>query len=187
MRNIETFPSKQMYPYLSLVERKVAEFYLNIDRMRWLVWFLMTYFHHFFRTIHGVLVLCPCFTIFFRFFFHSLCCLLCCCFVSASLTYWAQQSCAGKSPFHLESRCPESRSCKETAKVKTAFRVAETLMKEMSRYKCSFFFCNCVRSVFTCQFMVSSSITLELKLSRWSVQYCLFTIHFNWFAIPSQH
>ena len=34
MRNIETFASKQMYPYLSLVERKVAEFYLNIDRMR---------------------------------------------------------------------------------------------------------------------------------------------------------
>ena len=34
MRNIETFRSKQMYPYLSLVERKVAEFYLNIDRMR---------------------------------------------------------------------------------------------------------------------------------------------------------
>ena len=25
MRNIETFPSKQMYPYLSLVERKEAE------------------------------------------------------------------------------------------------------------------------------------------------------------------
>ena len=38
MRNIETFPSKQMYPYLSLVEKKVADFYLNIDRMRWLVW-----------------------------------------------------------------------------------------------------------------------------------------------------
>ena len=34
MRNIETFPSKQMYPYLSLVERKVAEFYLYIDRMK---------------------------------------------------------------------------------------------------------------------------------------------------------
>ena len=39
MRNIETFPSKQMYPYLSLVERKVAEFYHNIDRRRYLVWF----------------------------------------------------------------------------------------------------------------------------------------------------
>ena len=38
MRNIETFPSKQMYPYLSLAKRKVADFYLNIDRMRWLVW-----------------------------------------------------------------------------------------------------------------------------------------------------
>ena len=76
---------------------------------------------------------------FFCFFFHSFCCLLCCCFVSASLTYWAPQSCAGKSPFHLESRCPESRSCKETARFKTAFRVAETLMKEISRYKCIFF------------------------------------------------
>ena len=38
MRNIETFPSKQMYPYLSLVERKVAEFYHIIDRRRYLVW-----------------------------------------------------------------------------------------------------------------------------------------------------
>ena len=38
-RNIERFPSKQMYPYLSLVERKVAEFYHNIDRRRYLVWF----------------------------------------------------------------------------------------------------------------------------------------------------
>ena len=35
-RNIETVPSKQMYRYLSLVERKVAEFYHNIDRRRWL-------------------------------------------------------------------------------------------------------------------------------------------------------
>ena len=55
MRNIERFPSKQMYPYLSLVERKVAEFYHNIDRRRWLVWVKITYFHRFFRTIHGVL------------------------------------------------------------------------------------------------------------------------------------
>ena len=31
MRNIETFPSKQMYTYISLVERKEAEFYHNID------------------------------------------------------------------------------------------------------------------------------------------------------------
>ena len=45
MRNIETFPSKQ----ISLIERKVAEFYHNIDR-------LMTYFHRLFRTIDGVLV-----------------------------------------------------------------------------------------------------------------------------------
>ena len=39
MKNIETFPSKQMYLYISLVERKVAEFYHNIDRGRYLVWF----------------------------------------------------------------------------------------------------------------------------------------------------
>ena len=32
MRNIETFPSKHMYLYLSMVERKEAEFYHNIDR-----------------------------------------------------------------------------------------------------------------------------------------------------------
>ena len=44
MRKIERFPPKQMYPYLSLVERKVAEFYHNIDRRRWLVWVKMTYF-----------------------------------------------------------------------------------------------------------------------------------------------
>ena len=47
MRNIETFPSKQMYLYLSLVERKVAEFYHNMVKM--------TYFHCFLRTIDGVL------------------------------------------------------------------------------------------------------------------------------------
>ena len=38
MRNIETFPSQQMYLYLSLVERKVTEFYHNIERRRYLVW-----------------------------------------------------------------------------------------------------------------------------------------------------
>ena len=38
MRNIERFSSKQMYLYLSLVERNVAEFYNNIDRRRYLVW-----------------------------------------------------------------------------------------------------------------------------------------------------
>ena len=54
-RNIERFPSKQMYPYLSLVERKVAEFYHNIYRRSWLAWVIMTYFHRFFRTIPGVL------------------------------------------------------------------------------------------------------------------------------------
>ena len=58
-RNIERFPSKQMYPYLSLVERKVAEFYHNIDRRSWLVWVNMTYFHCFFRTIPGVLNIFP--------------------------------------------------------------------------------------------------------------------------------
>ena len=46
MRNIETFPSKHMYLYLSLVERKVAEFYHNM--------FKMTYFHRFLQTIDGV-------------------------------------------------------------------------------------------------------------------------------------
>ena len=39
MRNIETFLSKQMYSYLSLVERKEAEFFHNIDRRRQLVRF----------------------------------------------------------------------------------------------------------------------------------------------------
>ena len=41
--------------YLSLVVRKVAEFYHNIDRRSWLVWVLMTYFHRFFWTIPSVL------------------------------------------------------------------------------------------------------------------------------------
>ena len=54
MRNIETFPSKQMYPYLSLDERKVAEFYHNIDRMRWLVWLKWLIFITF-LAIDGVL------------------------------------------------------------------------------------------------------------------------------------
>ena len=53
MRNIETFPSKQMYPYLSLDERKVAEFYHNIDR-RLIGLVKMTYFQQLFRTIDGV-------------------------------------------------------------------------------------------------------------------------------------
>ena len=48
MRNIETFPSKQMYLYHSLVERKVLEFYHNMVKM--------TYFHCFLQTIDGVLV-----------------------------------------------------------------------------------------------------------------------------------
>ena len=39
MRNIKRFPSKQMDLCLSLVERKEAEFYHNIDRRRYLVWF----------------------------------------------------------------------------------------------------------------------------------------------------
>ena len=38
MRNIETFPSKQMYLKLSLAERKEAEFYYNIDRRHYLAW-----------------------------------------------------------------------------------------------------------------------------------------------------
>ena len=39
MRNIETFPSKQMYLCLSLVESEVAEFYHNMDGRRYLVRF----------------------------------------------------------------------------------------------------------------------------------------------------
>ena len=38
MRSIERFPSKQMYLYFSLVERKEAEFYHNIDGRCYLVW-----------------------------------------------------------------------------------------------------------------------------------------------------
>ena len=49
MRNIEIFPSKHMYLYLSLVERKVAEFYHIIVKM--------TYFHRFLQTIDGVLAI----------------------------------------------------------------------------------------------------------------------------------
>ena len=45
--NIKTFPSKHMYLYLSLAERKVAEFYHNMVKM--------TYFHCFLQTIDGVL------------------------------------------------------------------------------------------------------------------------------------
>ena len=45
MRNIETFPSKQMYPYLSLVERKEAEALISLVRM--------TSFLDFFQTIAG--------------------------------------------------------------------------------------------------------------------------------------
>ena len=44
MRNIETYVSLS----LSLVERKVAEFYLNMVKM--------TYFHRFLQTMDGVLV-----------------------------------------------------------------------------------------------------------------------------------
>ena len=36
MRNIESYPSKQMYLYLSLVKRKIAEFYHN-TWLKWLV------------------------------------------------------------------------------------------------------------------------------------------------------
>ena len=57
IRNIETFPSKQMYPYISLVERKVAEFFHYVDRKKALFGLVkLTYFHHFFQTIAGVLV-----------------------------------------------------------------------------------------------------------------------------------
>ena len=42
--NVETFPSKLMYLYLSLVERKVAAFYHDIDRRRYLVWLKLLVF-----------------------------------------------------------------------------------------------------------------------------------------------
>ena len=38
MRSIETYPSQQMYLYLSLVERKVTEFYHNIA-IEGAIWF----------------------------------------------------------------------------------------------------------------------------------------------------
>ena len=44
MTNIEIFPSKLMYLYLSLVERKVADFYDNMDGRRYLV--KLTSLHH---------------------------------------------------------------------------------------------------------------------------------------------
>ena len=37
IRIIETFPSKQMFPYLSLVERKVADFYHNMGYGLWVM------------------------------------------------------------------------------------------------------------------------------------------------------
>ena len=46
--NIEISPSKHMYVYLSLVERKVADFYHNMIKM--------TYFHRFLLTIDSVLI-----------------------------------------------------------------------------------------------------------------------------------
>ena len=55
MRNIESFPSKHMCLYLSLVERKVAEFYHNMDRRRYLVWLKNLFSSFFFQAIAGVL------------------------------------------------------------------------------------------------------------------------------------
>ena len=51
MRNIETFPSNQMYLYLSLVERKVTEFYHNIDRRQRFGLVKMTYSNRFSRQL----------------------------------------------------------------------------------------------------------------------------------------
>ena len=51
MMNIETFPSQQMYPYLSLVERKVTEFYHDLDRRRYLVWLKLLNFITFSRQL----------------------------------------------------------------------------------------------------------------------------------------
>ena len=47
--------SKQMYLYLSLVERKVAEFSHNMDKRHYSVWIKLANFHHYLERIHGVL------------------------------------------------------------------------------------------------------------------------------------
>ena len=46
-----------MYPYLSLVARKVAEFYHNIDKWRYLIWLKTLVIIAFFRIIDGVFAL----------------------------------------------------------------------------------------------------------------------------------
>ena len=51
MRNIETFPSQHMYLNLSLVKRKVTEFYHNIDRRSYLVWLELLIFIVFSRQL----------------------------------------------------------------------------------------------------------------------------------------
>ena len=47
--------SKQMYLYLALVARKVAEFSHNMDRRHYSVWIKLANFHHYLERIHGVL------------------------------------------------------------------------------------------------------------------------------------
>ena len=55
MRNIETFHSEQMYLYLSLVGRKLAEFSHIIDRGHYSVWIELANVLHYLEKIHGVL------------------------------------------------------------------------------------------------------------------------------------
>ena len=54
MRTIKTFLSKQKYLYLSFAERKVAEYYYNVDERRYCVWL-----NYLFPSIFGDNYWCP--------------------------------------------------------------------------------------------------------------------------------
>ena len=51
MRDIETLPSRQIYLYLSLVERREWEFYHTLDRRGYLVWLGCISFFTFWREL----------------------------------------------------------------------------------------------------------------------------------------
>ena len=51
MRDIETLPSRQIYLYLSLVERREWEFYHNLDKRGYLVWLECISFFTFWREL----------------------------------------------------------------------------------------------------------------------------------------
>ena len=109
MRNIETFPSKQMYPYFSLVERKVAEFYLNIDRMRWLV--LVDLFSSLFPENSW----CSCFCL-----AHDawVLCVLCVCFLEKIFFWKPWQSSSLLPPPSLICNTPCNDGCENFKKKK---------------------------------------------------------------------